>query len=100
VLVLHLDAVQDEVRRIFSCLVLLDQVIDDDPDDGNAELVKPVDEPGDQGDGESLRQGHDEEGGERIVGQQGLRLLPLRLFRNNASDFPRLLGEIPEEPCS
>jgi len=96
VLVRHLNAVQDELRRVLRYLILLNQAVDDDPADGNADLVKPIDGPGDHGDGEALRQGDEEEGGESIVGQQGLRLLPLSLFRNNAPAFPRLLTEVPE----
>ena len=57
--------------------VLLYHPVDDHAAHGYAEFVEPVDEPGDDGDGKALRQGHEKEGRECLVREELLGALAI-----------------------
>ena len=75
VLLLHLYPVLDEFDRVRAGLLLLDQTVDDDAPHGDPEFVEPVDEAGDDGDGEALRERDEKECRQRLVLEE-LRCLP------------------------
>src|SRR5271169_4667940 len=60
VLVLHRDAVLHEVGGVWSDGGLVDQHVDEHAAHRNPEVVEPLDESGDDGDGQRLGQGDEE----------------------------------------
>jgi len=69
-LFLHLDPVLDKLNCVCPGLFLLNQSVDNNAPYGDPEFVEPVDESRNNGDGEALRQGNKEEGGERLILQE------------------------------
>jgi len=72
VLILHGDAVLDEVGCVFLDAVLVNQHVDDHAADRDVEFTEPADETGNDRDGQRLGQGDEEERGQAVVGEQGL----------------------------